>query len=516
MVKYLTEYAERFGGEIQLAGCANPELRGVELDSRRIQAQGLFAALSGGTESGVKFVRDAVSRGACAVLTTPDEARTLKALSEFNLPLWIHSSAREVVGFTAAALHGEATKALQVVGVTGTNGKTSVAHLAAQLFEAGGLSTAEFGTTGYRLSGGRSYPATHTTPDASTLQRMFAEHRELGGRAAILEASSHALDQGRLAGTEINLAIFTNLTRDHLDYHVDMERYAQAKQKLFAMLSKGGTAIVNAGDPFAERMGQVASDAGANVLFYLVKDGNENKSAGAVADLSASDLCVDRAGTRFQLEGMGIPKTELRVALFGRHNVQNVLAATAAALLSGVSVSDLRDALPELTPAPGRLEEVAPGAREFNVMVDYAHTENALESVLNSAREVLNARGRGRLLCVFGCGGDRDKGKREGMGSVVGRLADVAIVTSDNPRSEAPEQIASEIRTGLCRAESMTSAKPELHTQLDRRLAIELAIELARSDDVVLIAGKGHETTQEINGVKLPFDDRNVVMEILA
>ena len=515
-MKYLSEYAQRFGGELQLAGQSDPHLRGVELDSRCMQRQGLFAALAGGTHNGVSFVQDAIARGACAVLTTPEQAQVLAGASKSSIPMWVHPSARAVVGSVAAALHGEASSALQVVGITGTNGKTSVAHFAAQLFEAGGLNTAEFGTTGYRLSGGRNYPATHTTPDAPTLQRLFAEHREWGGQAAILEASSHALDQDRLVGTEIDLAIFTNLTRDHLDYHGDIERYAAAKQRLFAMLKGGASAILNARDPRAEQMGQAARGRGADVVTYLVSVGKQIKGAEAQADLHASGVVVERAGTRFTLSGMGIPETEFRVPLFGRYNVENMLAAMAAALLSGVSVSTVLQTLPSLAPAPGRLEEVAPGARNFSVVVDYAHTENALESVLRSVREVLAARGRGRLVCVFGCGGDRDQGKRDSMGRVVGRLADVAVVTSDNPRSEAPEQIIEEIWSGLACVEGPTGRKPELFSELDRRDAIKLAIELADSDDVVLIAGKGHETTQEIKGIKLPFDDRNVVMEILA
>ncbi len=507
----LADLKERFGGELLSSSPATMSaVRGVTLDSRTAAAEVLFAALPGKLQDGSKFIDSAIEKGASAILTTPTQAELIAARGTLRVPLWIHPEAREVVGHAAAMISGEATRDLKVVAITGTNGKTSVAHFAAQLLEAGGLSTAEIGTVGVRVSGAEDRPATHTTPDAPTLQRLFAEHREAGGQAVVLEASSHALDQERLAGTELDIAVFTNLTRDHLDYHPDMESYAGAKEKLFYLLGEGGAAVVRLDDPYSRRMAKAARERGARVISYGVSYG-----ADAEADLCATHLRVERGGTRFSLDGMGIPSSEVCVPLFGRFNVENALAACAAALLSGVSASDVLEALTRLRPAPGRLEEVGSGRRDFSVVVDYAHTENALEEVLCCLREVLSSRGRGRLLCVFGCGGDRDQGKRDAMGRTVGRLADVAIVTSDNPRGESPAKIAEEIWAGLTCVEGRAGRRAELFSELDRRAAIELAIDLARSDDVVLIAGKGHETTQEVDGVKLPFDDRQVALEVL-
>jgi len=510
-VSRLSELLARFGGEtISAHGERDPEVHSVALDSREVEDGTLFAALPGTARDGAEFVKTAIEAGARAVLTTPAQVAAITESGELGVPLWVHPEAREVVGHAAAMVAGHPSHSLRVIAITGTNGKTSVAHLTSQLLEAGEVSTAELGTVGYRLAGNRTLPATHTTPGAPSLQRLFADHLGFGGQAVVLEASSHALDQERLAGTEVDIAVFTNLTRDHLDYHSDMDRYAEAKERLFAMLTEKGTAVVKLDDPYSARMAKVARERGAKVVSYGVSYG-----ADAGADLCATRMTVERGGTRFTLEGMGIPVSEVCVPLFGRFNVENALAATAAALLSGVSVSTVLETLARIQPAPGRLEEVGRGSRDFSIVVDYAHTENALEEVLCSLREVLSARDRGRLVCVFGCGGDRDRGKRDAMGRAVGRLADVAIVTSDNPRTEAPEKIVEEVWAGLTCVEGPRGQRAELHSETDRRSAIELAIDLALPDDVVLIAGKGHETTQEVNGVLLPFDDRQVALEVL-
>jgi UDP-N-acetylmuramoyl-L-alanyl-D-glutamate--2,6-diaminopimelate ligase len=500
---HLSELLRRFGGECPLCfRGVDPVITSIALDSRRVERGAVFAALPGVTADGARFVPDALGRGAAAVLVT--SAKTLpapgSAQTSARTPVWTHPNAREVVGLVAAFLQGDPTRDMLVIGVTGTNGKTSVTHTTRELLELAGRRPGLIGTVSYRLADGRHLPSTHTTPDATVLQRLFAEHREQGGDSVVLEASSHALDQERLAGTLVDVAVFTNLTRDHLDYHADMESYAAAKERLFRMLDERGTAVVKDGDAACARMAEAARKRGARVVTYGI---------GPRADLRALDVRLDRSGSRITLEGMGIPRTQLTIPLVGRHNVENTLAALGAALASGVSPSGLLDGLTRLSPAPGRLEEVTRADSDVTVIVDYAHTDGALKEVLTALREVLPA-GTGRLICVFGCGGARDTGKRAPMGRVVGELADVAVLTSDNPRNERPEQIIDDVLVGL------SGTRAEVHVEPDRRRAIERAVEFAATGDIVLVAGKGHESTQEIAGVRHPFDDRIVVQEVLA
>ena len=408
------------------------------------------------------------------------------------VPNWVHPQARRVAGEAAASVHGHPSRDLFVVAVTGTNGKTTTAHLAGQLLSLCGRSAAVLGTTGHVLAGGLQLHATHTTPDAPELQRLLARHRDLGGDAVALELSSHALEQERHAGLAVDVAIFTNLTRDHLDYHGDMDRYAAAKRRLFEGLTRDGTAVVRAGDPFGDTMAAAAAERGAHVLRF---------GTGSRVDLGASDVVVEPGGTHFSIHGMGISRTRVFLPLVGRFNVENALAALAAVLSSGVSPSNALDGLASVSPAPGRLEAVPTGERGFTVLVDYAHTPDALASVLGTLRDV---RGEGRLVCLFGCGGDRDRGKRAPMGRVVGELADVAVVTSDNPRGEDPAAIVAEVCAG------MEGTDAERIVEVDRKAAIERALALAQEGDLVLLAGKGHETIQVFADRSVPFDDRAV------
>lgn len=468
---------------------AGPLLGGIELDSRRVAPGVLFAALSGTRDDGARHVGEALSRGAAAVLA--------RAPLDVPVPGWWHPEARRVTGEAAAMFAGHPSRHLTVLAVTGTNGKSTVAHLAEHLLRAAGRRPAFLGTTGYRLHG-ESLPATHTTPDAVQLQRLLARHLELGGDSVAMEASSHALDQERLAGMELDVAVFTNLTRDHLDYHRDMESYAAAKEQLFHRLSVGSTAVLPAGDPHTPRFAAVAKTKGARVVTYGI---------GSRADLSATRLSVVPGGIHLALEGMGI-STSLFLPLVGRHNAENALAALAAVLVTGASPSALRDGLAAASLPPGRLEAVPGEGAPFRVYVDYAHTPHALETALGALRAELEAAGRGRLLCVFGCGGDRDPGKRPQMGAVVARLADVAFVTSDNPRSEDPAAIVAAIVAGM-------AGGAEHRVDVDRRAAIHAALREARAGDVVLVAGKGHECEQIIGTSRLPFDDRLVAAEVL-
>ena len=505
----LSEYVAALGGAVEPASGLAIDVRDVQLDSRAVRAGDLFAALPGSSADGARFVADALARGAVAVLSPV-------ALSPSpSIPNWVHADARRIAGEAAALAHAHPARGMFVVAVTGTNGKTTVAHLVGQLLAKLGRKPAVLGTTGNRLADGVLIDATHTTPDAPGLQRLLARHRELGGDSVALEASSHALSQERLAGLPVSVAIFTNLTRDHLDYHGTLEGYAAAKERLFRSLGPGSTAVVNADDPAGARMAQAAGARGARVVTFSTR---------SRADLVASRLECDSRGTRFAIQGMGVPPRTVSFPLVGRFNVENALAALAAVLLSGASPLEALEGLATVTPAPGRLERVPSGARGFEVFVDYAHTEDALAKVLEVLRDSLvqSARSRGdhggRLICVFGCGGDRDSGKRAQMGKIAGLLADWVVVTSDNPRSEDPQSIIAEILRGLNQASesSAGAGTAQVRVEPDRRRAIGAALSLARRHDVVLIAGKGHETTQTIGRDVLPFDDRRVAAEWLA
>ena len=416
---------------------------------------------------------------------------------------WTHVDSHGAARRAAVLVHGAPSRELEVCGITGTNGKTTTAHVLGHLLERADLAPAVLGTAGHRLSGGRSFDALHTTPPAPDLQRLLRLHADGGGRAVVMEVSSHALVQDRLAGVDVGVAVFTNLTREHLDYHGDMRRYAAAKARLFAGLRPGTWAVLNLDDAACDLMRRAAQDAGAGVVTYSARQG---------ADLQASRLRTDLAGSRFTLDGMGISKTELRFPLRGRYNVENALAAAAAARLMGASPSTVVDGLATTSAAPGRLEAVQTGGRGFALFVDYAHSPDALERVLRTLRADLEDSGSGgRLIVVFGCGGDRDSGKRADMGRVASRLADLAIVTSDNPRGETPEEIIGEIVLGM--GAGGTGAQRLI--EVDRRLAIARAVGLARAGDVLLVAGKGHETEQAIGSERVPFDDRVVAQELL-
>lgn len=499
----LADLVSNLGGASARSSSAHTRIAGVSLDSRRVGVGDLFCAVSGSRADGARFAQDAVNRGAVAVL----------ADHELDLPndvaQWIHPEPRRVAGVAAARALGNPAAGMFVAGVTGTNGKTTVAHLVGHLLGQAGRKPAVLGTAGNRLANGELVAATHTTPDAPTLQHMIARHRDLGGDAIAMEVSSHALDQDRTAGLDFDVAIFTNLTRDHLDYHKDLESYLRAKMRLFESLSAGSTAVVNADEPASERMAAAARARNADVVTY---------SARTSGDLCASGLRSSLRGTHLILHGMGISRTRLWLPLAGRFNVENALAAAACALVSGASPSRILEGLANAPSAPGRLEVVPTNGRGFAVLVDYAHTEDALANVCRTLREALAdpdaddgvGTRNGRLIVVFGAGGDRDPGKRAPMGRVVNEHADVAIVTSDNPRSEDPARIVADIVAG------MQPERARRVVELDRRRAIEIACGEARPGDVVLIAGKGHETTQTIGTVVHSFDDRAVAREVLG
>jgi UDP-N-acetylmuramoyl-L-alanyl-D-glutamate--2,6-diaminopimelate ligase len=443
------------------------EVSGLAYSSRDVVPGTLFFCVPGFRADGHDFAPDAVARGAVALVCQ----RPLG----LGVPEVIVDDVRAAMGPAAARFYGDPTAELEVVGVTGTNGKTTTAFLVRHLLEADGRQTGLLGTV-KRVVGGVEEEVERTTPEAIDLQATFRAMLDGGDRACAMEVSSHALELGRVAGIRFACRIFTNLTQDHLDFHETMEAYFAAKRRLF---EESGLAVVNVDDEYGRR---IAAEVEC-VTFGVERD----------ADYRARDVRFDLMGSRFVCE---TPDGELGLSspLPGLFNVQNVLGAVAAARSLGVPGETVASALPEFGRVPGRFEPVDEG-QDFGVLVDYAHTPEALENVLRAAREVTP----GRLHVVFGAGGDRDRGKRPLMGEAARRLADRVLVTSDNPRSEEPESIVDAIMEG---------AGPGAERETDRRRAISRAIESAAPGDVVVIAGKGHEQGQEFeNGRKEPFDD---------
>lgn len=471
----------------------------IVFDSRAVGPGVVFAGLPGVHLDGRKFVGEAIARGAAAVLL-PDEPHPCLELSTDLRPFWLHSDARRIAGAAAAALHGQPTTKLDVFAVTGTNGKSTVARMVAHLLGEAGRTPAEIGTLDIRLAGRAVERSRNTTPDAPTLHRLLASHLNAGGDCAVLEASSHGLDQQRLEAVDVDVAIFTNLTHDHLDYHRSLEAYRRAKQRLFERLGPDGVAVVPADDSVGMSFGEVARSRGARVVTY---------GTGSRADLCATQVVADSGGVQLFLRGMGISMERIHLPYPGRHNVDNALAACAAVLSRGVNPAALQSGFTSSSLPAGRLEQVTPTNHPFCVRVDYAHTPDALRAAAEGVREQLDTLGSGRLILVFGCGGDRDRTKRAPMGQVACELADIAIVTSDNPRTEDPNSIVQDVLEGMqdCRQRPV-----EL---LDRRAAIETALSCAQPGDVVLIAGKGHEDYQIVGDRVLPFSDRDVVRELL-
>jgi UDP-N-acetylmuramoyl-L-alanyl-D-glutamate--2,6-diaminopimelate ligase len=480
----LDALAARLPGSV-VHGGAGVDVAEVTYDSRRVGADGLFVAIKGTATDGNRFVDAARKRGAAAVASENPPAP--------GVP-WIQvpDARRALAAFSAAVLGDPASK-LTLVGVTGTNGKTTTSYLIDAALREAGRTVGLLGTVQYRI-GDRLSEAVRTTPEASDLQHLFHEMVVASCTHAVLEVSSHSLALDRVYGTEFEVAVFTNLTRDHLDFHGDMDAYFEAKRRLFdTLLKRDGRAIVNAED---DRAPSLVRASRAPVWTYAV---------GADADFRADDIDLRLDATRFRLHS---PLGEFEVAtpLIGRFNVQNVLAAFAAATALGLDPEAALRGLSSIAGVPGRLERVDAG-QPFTVVVDYAHTDDALKKVLETVRQL----GPKRLITVFGCGGDRDRTKRPLMGAVASRLSDVAIVTSDNPRSEPPEAILEEIQKGMNGGRGA-----ERHAIVDRRDAIARALEMAGPGDAVVIAGKGHETYQQLRDRTVPFDDRQVARDVLS
>jgi len=463
------------------APAAALEIAALAYDSRRVTPGTLFFCVRGFTTDGHEHAGEAVARGAAALVV---ERPLGLGVPEVRVP-----DARAAMAPAAARFYGDPTRRLAVVGITGTNGKTTTAFVVRSLLEAAGRPCALMGTV-KSVVGGQDRPVVRTTPEAIDLQAAFAEMLAVGDRCCAMEVSSHALELGRVEDVHFTVAVFTNLTQDHLDFHPTMEDYFAAKRRLFASPEH---AVVNLDDPYGARLARELDRA---VTFAI----------DSPADYRARDVDSDLSGSRFVIDAPHGP-VDVETPLPGRFNVSNLLAAVAAVGRLGVEPQTVVGALATLEGVPGRFQPVNQG-QPFAVLVDYAHTPDSLENVLSAARGLA---GR-RVICVFGCGGDRDRGKRPRMGAIAAAGADEVIVTSDNPRSEDPEAIVADIMAGIA-----PPASERVRAVIDRREAIERAVGAARPGDVVVIAGKGHEQGQEFAaGRRIPFDDVSVAREALA
>jgi UDP-N-acetylmuramoyl-L-alanyl-D-glutamate--2,6-diaminopimelate ligase len=454
------------------------EISDLAYDTRAVGPGALFFCVPGDRHDGHAFARDAVERGAAALV--------VERVLELDVPQLVVADARRAMPRVAVVFFGDPTRELEIAGVTGTNGKTTTAFLLHSILEAAGRRPGLLGTV-ESLIGGERRPAIRTTPEAIDLQRAFRAMLDAGGRSCALEATSHGSELGRLDGVRFGALAFTNLGQDHLDFHGTFERYFDAKRRLFVE-GERPPAAVNVGDEYGRRL---AADLRMLGHQRLLTFGPADD-----ADIRPEQLELDASGARLRAGGI-----ELRTRLRGRFNVENVLAAVAVARLLGISNDAIAAGVEALDGVPGRFEAVDAG-QSFAVVVDYSHKPDALENVLRTARELA----RNRVICVFGCGGDRDRGKRPLMGRIAGEFADVAIVTSDNPRSEDPAAIIAEV---------LAEAGASLEAELNRATAIERAIGMAQEGDVVVIAGKGHEQGQEFADRTVPFDDREVARDAL-
>lgn len=459
-------------------------VKGIHHDSRQVKSGEIFFALSGGQFDGNLFIADVLEKGVRVIVSENQrDVRIPEAVC------WIQTdNAQMLLRKALIAFYGDITEHLGVFGITGTNGKTTVTYLLESILHAAGASCGVIGTINYRI-GQRCLSASHTTPDRVNLQRLMALLDDDGVDYCVMEVSSHALDQDRVDLIKFRSAIFTNLTGDHLDYHRTMDGYFSAKAKLFQSLSENASAIINADDPYGRKL---YSKTSARICSY----GMEHQ-----AQVTAQDLELNVDVSRFRCV---TPDGDMliRTPLVGVYNVMNILAAVAAAHMEGFSLEDIKKGIEAVTLVPGRLERLDYG-QNFSVFVDYAHTHDALENVLRMLKRTSDK----RIILVFGCGGDRDRSKRAKMGQVAEQYADQVIVTSDNPRGEDPEKIIDEIIQGF--------ERDGYERIVNRKVAIERALKIAQADDIVLIAGKGHETYQVFKENTIQFDERNIVREIL-
>jgi UDP-N-acetylmuramoyl-L-alanyl-D-glutamate--2,6-diaminopimelate ligase len=486
----ITQVAEALGAT--LSGGSTAAVLDVTHDSRQARPGVLFVAIKGHTMDGHRFVDDVIRRGAAGIISEYDPP------SGFESPWLKVKDAREALAKAAAVINGNPAHELDLVGITGTNGKTTTTYLCFALAEAAGVKPAMLTTVEYRI-GENSEPAVRTTPEASDTNRFLRQAVDDGCRMAVMEASSQAIDLHRCDWLRFRVAVFTNLTRDHLDYHHTMENYFDAKKRLFdgRLGEAPASSVINIDDEWGVKLAGELRSSGQRVITFSQRQNT--------ADLFAHDIEVSLIrGTSFRLKTLEGDR-DITSPLVGKPHVYNMLAATATALELGYDLGSIVTGLSKCVGAPGRFERV-PHAGDFAVVVDYAHTDDALLNTLKTARDLTS----GQIITVFGCGGDRDKTKRIPMGRVAGENSDIVFITSDNPRTEDPLKIISEIESGV----KETGVK--YFAVSDRREAIYRAIALAKPDDVVIVAGKGHETYQIVGNDKFHFDDREVAMDAIA
>jgi len=470
---------------VSITGNKFLDIANISYDSKQVKEGGLFLAIKGSRHNGADFIDEAIERGAVCVVCE-DDFITFKSVCKVRV-----KEVQRAPAIIASNFYNYPSAKMNVTGITGTNGKTTVLHLTESILEYAGIHCGSIGTISYKV-GERKIPAINTTPSAVMLQRFLSDMLKAGISNCIMEVSSHSLHQHRVSGISYSEAIFTNLSQEHLDYHKDMQEYFKSKRMLFEMLKDGGSAIVNIDDDYGA---EIASSTKSRLLTYAI-----NKEA----DIRAIDIRSSVSGSKFKVK---IPNGMLTIktSLIGHYNIHNILAAVAFAIARQIDAKLIEEAIGSFDGAPGRLQKIYADNGDFDIFVDYAHTDDALHNVLSALKEIA----KGRILVVFGCGGDRDPTKRPRMGKISAELSDFVFITNDNPRSEEPSRIIDDIVKGIPDASRHYKIFP------DRRKAIEASIKMAKKDDIVLIAGKGHEKYQILKDATISFDDCQVAEEII-
>jgi UDP-N-acetylmuramoyl-L-alanyl-D-glutamate--2,6-diaminopimelate ligase len=483
---------------IDAGGSSDAAITGIEYDSRRVRPGSVFVAMKGGSTDGNRYTEKAIAAGAVGIITDSPEPFDHLVVYHPEIGLLLVDHGRQALAEASAAFFGHPEKKLASTGITGTNGKTTTAFLIESLLNAAARKTVLVGTIECHVAG-EVRPSVHTTPEPRDLYEVLAEGAALGATELVTEVSSHALDQGRATGIDFDVAVFTNLTRDHLDYHQTMEKYFNAKRLLFdgTRYKAPRVAVINAHDERSKQLARTTRSAGAEVRTYGIGQG----------DWQAASFTLTPAGATIQLE-TPVGKATLESHLAGEVNILNLLAAFTAAHARGVAFDVLVEAVAHLKPVPGRFQPVSAG-QPFSIIVDYAHTDDALVNLTALARQMTAATGK-RVITLFGCGGDRDRTKRPKMGLAAGNGSDYVVATSDNPRSEDPSAILAEVEPGL------KQSSVQYVVEADRAAAIRLALETAQPGDVVLLAGKGHEKEQILASGSVPFDDAEIALSSLA
>ncbi|MCC6543369.1 MAG: UDP-N-acetylmuramoyl-L-alanyl-D-glutamate--2,6-diaminopimelate ligase [Nitrospirae bacterium] len=476
-------------------GDLNCEISGLTYDSRNVMHGTLFVAIKGLTTDGHLFIKSALEKGAAAVLA---EREPTGIVPPAGIPIIITKDTRKAVARAAVNYYRNPSSELSVIGITGTNGKTTTSYLIRSILENAGNKVGLLGTI-FWSDGNKISEAEHTTPEAVDFQSLLREMADNGCTFAVTEVSSHSLALSRVSGTFFSTAVFTNLTQDHLDFHTDMEDYYKAKSMLFSGLSLHHTAVINSDDPYGSR------------LLETSKCRKYSYGLDSIADIRGENVSLTIDGIEFDLT-TPTGNIHIKSNMVGIHNVYNILAAAGAALSNNIPLEKIASGISSVTSVPGRFERIDSGLG-FSIVVDYAHTENALRLLIEAARQFSPK----RIITVFGCGGDRDRGKRPLMGSTAVELSDFVIVTSDNPRSEQPDRIIREVESGILASIEKGSASAAGYVTIpDRKSAIIEAVRLAEQDDIVLIAGKGHEDYQIIGRQRLHFDDREEAMKAVS